>query len=317
MEQKGTPGLIALIVHGGAWDIPDEMVEAHRNGCATALAAGYCQLESSGGAVAAAVAAVQILEDDPTFDAGYGSFLNREGEVELDAAVMRGSDLRAGAIAGVRRIGNPILVAQKLMEAGDPVFLVGEGAEEFAEDRGLPLCAPTSLHHPREVRRWEESKKAPFDPMASFGSTPSDTVGAVALDSSGEVAVAVSTGGRPFKPRGRVGDSPVLGAGFVAEHPGGGVCCTGWGEGILRAGMARRVLGAMEGRDPVAGCRQGVEFLWGRLGGRGGVIALDPSGRVGFAMNTPRMAVGYRVSTQDTPYVEVVEAPSHSIVSGP
>lgn len=304
----------AIIVHGGAWDIPDDQVSAHEAGCSKALDAGWGRLGAGGSVLDAAIAAVLIMEEDETFDAGRGSFLNREGEVELDAAVMVSTGMRVGAVAAVKRLRNPILAARAVLEEGESVLLVGEGAEELAREKGMTLCDPSILTTARERERFRVSPRDQ-DPLFSFGGAPSDTVGAVAVDDGGEVAVAVSTGGRPLKRRGRVGDSPIPGAGFLAQAGLGGTCSTGWGEGILRVSMARCVVDALGTTGPEEACRLGVRRLLDLVGGRGGSIALTPRGEIGYAFNTPRLAVAWRRGAET--FTGVLELGGASVRSGP
>jgi len=252
---------LALIVHGGAWDIPDDEVAPHLAGCRRALAAGWEALTNGRSALDAVEIAVRIMEDDPTFDAGVGSVLNRDGLVELDAAIMDGATLRSGAVAAVRGIRNPISLARRVLES-EAALLVGRGAERFADTVGIERCADEDMIVPRERARWEElcrlaayrtpdafqrppgevaglrgivagGDHAPDHPGLRI-QHPGDTVGAVALDRYGNLAAAVSTGGTPFKLPGRVGDTPLIGAGLYADVQTGGCASTGWGESIIK-----------------------------------------------------------------------------------
>jgi beta-aspartyl-peptidase (threonine type) len=295
---------LSLIVHGGAWDIPDEEVDEHQDGCRRALDAGWRVLEAGGTALDAVEAAVRVLEDAPIFDAGVGSVLNRDGEVELDAAVMDGATLRSGAVAAVRCVRNPITLARRVLES-HVILLVAQGAERFAEQSGIPLCDPADLIVERERRKWAELLANP-DAQAqdSFGAKPaspsmaqpSDTVGAVALDRFGHLAAGTSTGGTPNKLPGRVGDSPLIGCGLYADDQTGGCSSTGWGESIIKVLLAKTatdLIGA--GHEPMTAAQRAIDTLAQRVGGYGGCILLDGQGRPGFAFNTPRMAYAYRV----------------------
>jgi beta-aspartyl-peptidase (threonine type) len=314
---------LALIVHGGAWDIPDDEVAPHLAGCRRALAAGWEALTNGRSALDAVEIAVRIMEDDPTFDAGVGSVLNRDGLVELDAAIMDGATLRSGAVAAVRGIRNPISLARRVLES-EAALLVGRGAERFADTVGIERCADEDMIVPRERARWEElcrlaayrtpdafqrppgevaglrgivagGDHAPDQPGLRI-QHPGDTVGAVALDRYGNLAAAVSTGGTPFKLPGRVGDTPLIGAGLYADVQTGGCASTGWGESIIKVLLAKTAtdfLGA--GYAPVEAARAAIERLEQRVHGLGGVILIDVRGRVGYAFNTPRMAYAYRV----------------------
>jgi beta-aspartyl-peptidase (threonine type) len=314
---------LALIVHGGAWDIPDDEVAPHLAGCHRALAAGWEALMNGRSALDAVEIAVRIMEDDPTFNAGVGSVLNRDGLVELDAAIMDGATLRSGAVAAVRGIRNPISLARRVLES-EAMLLVGRGTERFADTAGIERCADEDMIVPRERARWEELcrlaayrtpdafQRLPGEVAGLRGIVaggdyapdqpgwriqhPGDTVGAVALDRSGNLAAAVSTGGTPFKLPGRVGDTPLIGAGLYADVQTGGCASTGWGESIMKVLLAKTAtdfLGA--GYAPVEAARAAIERLEQRVHGLGGVILIDTRGRVGYAFNTPRMAYAYRV----------------------
>jgi beta-aspartyl-peptidase (threonine type) len=252
-------------------------------------------------ALDAVEAAVRVLEDAPIFDAGIGSVLNHDGDVELDAAVMDGATLRSGAVAAVRRVRNPITLARRVLES-HVVLLVAQGAERFAESVGLPLCDPAELIVERERRRWAELlAQEDFRTQDAFGAkpsaltNPSDTVGAVALDRHGQLAAGTSTGGTSNKLPGRVGDSPLIGCGLYADDQTGGCSSTGWGESIIKVLLAKTatdLIGA--GHDPMTAARMAIDTLAQRVNGYGGCILLDGQGRPGLAFNTPRMAYAYR-----------------------
>lgn len=205
--------LLTLIVHGGAYDIPTESHQAHLKGCRSAAEAGWAVLENGGSALDAVETAVCVLEDDPTFDAGRGSFFNAIGEVEMDAIVMDGRDLNFGAVAAVQRVQHPVTLARLVMAESEHAMIVGAGAEAFAREHGIPVCPIMELLTGRELERWKAARAdghpqdwTPFGTAPS--SLPSDTVGAVALDANGDLAAATSTGGTFNKTPGRVGDSP-------------------------------------------------------------------------------------------------------------
>ena len=291
----------SLIVHGGAWDIPDEAVNACNEGCRRALIAGWSILASGGGAIDAVEAAVMVLEDDPVFDAGYGSHLNRDGKVECDAIVMDGATLRAGAAAGVQRLKNPVRLARKILETCPHMMLVGKGAERFAKDSRLPLCKPEELVSEAE---WQAYLRCSKDQHAAIHHRGHDqgTVGAVALDEQGRLFSATSTGGTCCKLPGRVGDSPLIGCGCYADSQAGGVSCTGHGESIMKIVMAKTAIeflrrNAGSGDNTLAAAQhaadESVKLLFERGAGTGGLILLDRSGAPAFAFNTPRMAYGY------------------------
>ena len=279
----------ALIVHGGAWAMPDDQVETHRSGCARALDAGWARLQSGGSALDAVEAAVLVMEDDPIFDAGTGSVLTKAGEVELDAAIVDGRTLRYGAVANLRHIRNPITLARRVFE-GPATLLVAKGAEQFARAQGIPFCANEELVVERERAIWHATREGQSAPPERH-----DTVGAIALDGDGWLVAANSTGGTPFKLPGRVGDTPLPGCGLYADTAGACVC-TGWGEYITRLALARRAVELLEaGLAPQEAAERAVALLGERVQGQGGVIVLDTQGRIGTAFNTPRMAFDYKI----------------------
>lgn len=301
---------IAMIVHGGAWAIPDEQVEPHLAGCRAALAAGWAVLSGGGDALAACEAAVRLMEDDPIFDAGTGSVLTSEGTVELDAAVMDGRTLRYGAVANLRHVRNPISLARHVLD-GPGTFLVAEGAERFAAAAGIPLIENGQLVVERERQLWE-AWRAGQAAGAQYGAPAADaqaqappsaqevgghdTVGAIALDGAGNLVAANSTGGTPFKLPGRIGDTPMVGCGLYADAHVGAAVCTGWGESIVRVALARRAVELLErGLPPQSAAEMAVRTLARSVaGGSGGCIILTPGGRVGMAWNTRRMAYAFR-----------------------
>ena len=291
----------SLIVHGGAWDIPDEAVVACNEGCGNALAAGWSVLASGRSAIEAVEAAIVVLEDHPVFDAGYGSHLNADGKVECDAIVMDGATLRAGAAAGLQRTKNPIRLARKILEECPHMMLIADGAERFAKDRGLALCTPEELVSEAE---WEAYLRCREDEHAAENHRGHEqgTVGAVALDSHGRLFAATSTGGTCCKLPGRVGDSPLIGCGCYADSEAGGVSCTGYGEAIMKIVMAKTAVDflrrpSLPGESELAvanrAAQDAVDLLATRGKGTGGLILLDRSGTPAFAFNSPRMAYGY------------------------
>jgi beta-aspartyl-peptidase (threonine type) len=302
--------MISFIVHGGAWDIPDDLLEAHRNGVRQALAIGWNILTNGGSAVEAVEKSVNFMEDDPTFDAGRGSFVNSIGEIELDASIMDGTTFRAGAIAAVQNIRNPISLARVIMDKSEHILLAGRGAVRFAEEHGITRCAKEDLLVGRELERWKEiqrSKKSTSTKDAFRKKMPHDTVGAVAVDCNGVIASGTSTGGTPNKYPGRVGDSPLIGCGTYADSSVGGASCTGWGEAIIKVVLAKTVIDLMEynGGDPAAAAKQAILRLEKKADGFGGVIVVNNSGVPAVAFNTPRMARAYRTSDMNSDVVEV------------
>jgi L-asparaginase / beta-aspartyl-peptidase len=311
----------SLIVHGGAWNIPDEAVEDCRNGIRRALKAGWKVLLAGGAALDAVEATIVVLEDDPTFDAGIGSHLNRDGRVQLDAIIMDGATLKAGAVAAVERVRNPIRLARLVLEKSEHMMLVGAGAEKFAAENAMALCAPEDLIIEREHSAWgrclKDSHAAEHHLDHEFG-----TVGAVALDKQNHLVAGTSTGGTCCKFPGRVGDSPLIGCGCYADAEAGGVSCTGHGEGIMKIVMAKMAADLLAAAENPAqkpeDCRWGlgwgthstiaasagggdaqsvanacVRKLAHRAHTTGGLILLDRNGNPAAAFNTSRMAYGF------------------------
>ncbi|MGA9508326.1 MAG: isoaspartyl peptidase/L-asparaginase [Candidatus Sulfotelmatobacter sp.] len=286
-----------LVVHGGAWAMPDDMVEAHLRGVRNALAAGWQALERGDPALDAVEEAVVIMEDDETFDAGRGSFLNRDGKVQLDALIMDGATLRAGGVGCAERLRNPVRAARKILSESPHVYFVAEGAERFAAEHGIPLCRNDDLIIPREVERLrkyqlEAARESADDGNDLFAPSIShDTVGAVALDRNGNIAAATSTGGTLNKAPGRLGDSSLIGCGCYADNLSAAASTTGWGEPIMKLVLAKwtadRVLA---GNLPEWAAQEAMNSLKQRLNGHGGIIVLNAQGQFGIAHNTPRMA---------------------------
>jgi beta-aspartyl-peptidase (threonine type) len=288
-----------LVVHGGAWAMPDEVVDAHVNGVNKALAEGWRVLEGGGRALDAVQAAITYMEDDETFDAGRGSFLTCDGRVQLDALMMEGATLRAGGVGCVERIRNPIAAARLVLDDSPHIYMVGEGAEAFAQEHGIELCRNEELVIEREVRRLKEAqaKAAAGQPDTTFAGLDRghDTVGAVALDANGNIAAGTSTGGTLNKAPGRVGDSSLIGCGCYADNQSAAVSCTGWGEPIMKLVLAKWAADRVQtGGAPDAVAQEAMFYLERRLQGHGGMILLDQRGRFGIAHNTPRMAWAYK-----------------------
>ena len=302
-----------LLVHGGAWAIPAEMAEDHQRGVAQALAAGYAILEKGGSATDAVEAAVTILEDDPTFDAGRGSFLTSEGRVQLDALLMDGATLRAGGVACVERLRNPIQAARLVLDKSPHIYFVGAGAEAFAQNHGMALIENDDLVLERERARLKEAQsrlaqgladitfsgvlaeddKSPETAAQSAGFSSHDTVGAVALDQNGHLAAGTSTGGTLNKAPGRVGDSSLIGCGCYADNHSAAVSLTGWGEPIMKLVLGKWATDRVaQGVAPERAAKEAIAYLFTRLGGHGGIILLGPDGNFGLAHNTPGMAWG-------------------------
>ncbi len=296
-----------LLVHGGAWAIPAAMRDAHEAGVRNALSRGYALLEAGATAIEAVTAAVSVMEDDETFDAGRGAFLTRDGRVQLDALLMDGATLRAGGVACVERLRNPIQAARLVLEKSPHVYFVGPGAEDFAASHAMPLIENRELVVPREqenLRVAQERERAGLGDRTFSGEPGAlesgtiewnshDTVGAIALDLHGNLASGTSTGGTLNKTPGRVGDSSLIGCGCYADNESGAVSLTGWGEPIMKLVLGKWAVDRVQnGETPQQASTDAIEYLFNRLGGHGGIILMDRRGRVGLAHNTPGMAWG-------------------------
>jgi len=273
--------------------MPDDMVEAHLNGVRNAMAAGWHVLKHGGWAVDAVEEGVVVMEDDETFDAGRGSFLNRDGKVQLDALIMEGATLRAGGVGCVERLRNPVRAARKILSESPHVYFVAEGAERFAAEHGIELCKNEDLIIPREVARLREFQAHPVEqnPDLFAPALSHDTVGAVALDDKGNIAAATSTGGTLNKAPGRLGDSSLIGCGCYADNKTAAASTTGWGEPIMKLVLAKWAADRVaSGNLPEWVAAEAINYLKARVNGHGGMILLDARGRFGIAHNTPRMA---------------------------
>ncbi|ARS28652.1 isoaspartyl peptidase/L-asparaginase family protein [Sphingomonas sp. KC8] len=292
-----------LVIHGGSGSmrrghLSDADDRAGRAGLKAAIEAGSAILAAGGSALDAVEAAVRLLEDDPHFNAGRGSVYTAEGHIECDAAIMDGATLDAGAIAGVRATRNPITLARAVMERSHHVFLAGSGADAFARAHGVESADPAWFETAERRRQLDEilaNPDAPFDSAMKYG-----TVGAVAVDTHGHVAAATSTGGLTGKKWGRVGDSPLIGAGTYADDRACAVSCTGAGEFFIRLGLAHEITARV--RLAGASIDDAADALiseLGDMGGKGGVIVVSADGSGGWAFNTPGM---YRaIATHDAP----------------
>ena len=303
----GDPRFV-IQIHGGAWAIPEALKLPHAEGVRAAYEAALEVLNSGRPPLQAVIAALKVMEDDPTFDAGTGSFLNEDGQVELDAAIMEGKELNAGAVASVGRFRNPCEIALAVMERTDHVLLIGNGAERFALAEGFTPVDPKTLVHTREYEGYEAWVKAGrpdsrifFDEegkIAPAGSRAEHdkrgTVGAVIGVRSGagfDLYSGISTGGTRGKKAGRVGDAPLVGCGLYADNEGAAVCCTGWGEAFIRMAAAKSVSDlAGRGAHPQEAVETVLANLHRRTKGRGGIIAVGRDGTTGAAFTTPDMA---------------------------
>ena len=286
----------AIAVHGGAGalspaDLTPDNERAYRHGLEQALRAGFEVLSKGGASLDAVVAAVQVLEDDPLFNAGRGAVLNAGGVAELDASLMDGRDLRAGAVAGLRHVRSPIALARRVMDHSPHVMLAGPGAEEFALEQGM---APVANSHFVTERRRRELERFLQGVAASGDESLMGTVGAVALDADGNLAAATSTGGTTGKRWGRVGDSPLIGAGTYAANDCCAVSATGHGEYFIRAAVAHEIASLMRyrGLGVVEAADEVVMGQLVKLGGSGGVIAVGRDGRIAMPFNSAGMLRG-------------------------
>ncbi|XP_050932743.1 isoaspartyl peptidase/L-asparaginase isoform X2 [Lates calcarifer] len=281
-----------VVVHGGAWTIPDELAEASVNGVKAAACEGFSVLKRGGNAVDAVEAAVRAMEDNTVFNAGHGAALNTDGEVELDAIIMDGRTLASGAVSCVKNIANPVSLARAVMEKTAHIMLTGRGANMFAESIGIVTVPTETLVTEYEMKEWEKHKNYVTGVMEDFNSQwAHDTVGAVAVDCAGNVACATSTGGIRNKMVGRVGDSPIIGSGGYADNFTGAVSCTGHGESILKVTLARLILSHIEQGKSVADASQlSLQYMGDRVQGAGGAIVVSPSGKWAATFTTERMA---------------------------
>lgn len=298
--------MIAIAVHGGAGTLSraetsPEHQRAYLQGLEAALDAGYALLERGAGSLDAVTAAVVSLEDNPLFNAGRGAVLNRDGLAELDASIMDGATLAAGAVCGLRHIRNPIALARQVMAKSPHVMLVGEGAEDFARSQGIELVSNEYFRTPvrqRQLHRLLQGEAEKENDLVAHPADATGTVGAVALDVLGNVAAATSTGGMTGKRWGRVGDSPIIGAGTYACNAGCAVSATGHGEYFIRAVVAHDICAQMQyAALPLAESVQNTLARMAALGGNGGVIAIAPNGALVMDFNSEGMFRGARTST--------------------
>ncbi len=292
--------MFAIAIHGGAGTLPrsettPEQQALYHAGLNAALDAGYAVLERGGTSLDAAQAAVVVLEDDPLFNAGRGAVLTRDGVAELDASIMDGRTQAAGAVTGLRHIRNPIVLARAVMDRSPHVMLVGSGAEEFARGQGIEPVSNEYFRTPirqSQLHRLLAGSVEKQNDLVAFG-----TVGAVALDAHGNVAAATSTGGMTGKRWGRVGDSPIVGAGTYASNAGCAVSATGHGEYFIRTVLAHDISAQVEYlKIPLAQATANVLAKMKALGGNGGVVAIDPQGEIALDFNSEGMFRGVRSS---------------------
>ncbi|MGL4722094.1 MAG: isoaspartyl peptidase/L-asparaginase family protein [Desulfovibrionaceae bacterium] len=286
--QKNT---VRIVVHGGAWSIPHDEQEAHIQGCYNAIEYVLYDLQHGMLAQEALCRAVEILESDPTFDAGKGSVLNSEGFVELDASIMRSKDFAFASVLGIEHYEHPIRIAESILEENF-TMLAGVGAEKYAMDKLFTYVENDFFIVPRERQRFEElQSKGKYNPADAF--SPKGTVGAVVLDIYGDIVAGTSTGGAPFKHPGRVGDSPLCGAGTYADDSSGGASATGFGEDIMRVLLTKSACDFMKTYHPSLAVNKAIEILYKKCGGYAGLIALNFSGEYGIFCNTEHIAHAY------------------------
>jgi len=276
---------LLVLVHGGAGDVSADRVERHVHGCQAAAKAGLAALTGGGSALDAVVAAVIVLEDDPVFNAGRGACLNREGGIELDAAVMEGTTARFGGVAAMPPFANPIRIARAVLEDGEHILLAAEGAAAFAREKGFEPATQASLETEMARTRLAEVLAKRAEPGWAGG-----TVGAVAVDALGRVAAATSTGGMVGKRRGRIGDTPLVGCGTWADDATVAASATGHGEPISRVLLSRTAADlALGGRSPQDAAESALATLGAKTGGKAGIILVDRVGRIGIRTTTRTM----------------------------
>ena len=290
--------MAAIIVHGGAYAIKDEVILDKTEGCKRAVYAGRKVLDEGGSCIDAVEAAVKVLEDDYHFNAGHGSALNIEGEIEMDAMIMEGKESKLGAVGGVWGVSNPVSLARLVMEKTEHTMLVGQGAKQLADEQGLPHLTTQDLMSPEMKLKRERFNEYDRVVGSTFNElqhvNPNDpghdTVGAVARDMFGNIACATSTGGITLKRTGRVGDSPLIGCGGLADNDRGGVSTTGHGESITRVTLASRVLSLLDKLSIEEAIEQALKYMEAKTGGRGGLILVTKDGEIGKGFTTKRMA---------------------------
>ena len=297
----------AIVIHGGAGTIlkanmTEDQEKTYHQALRQALEAGKAVLERGGSATDAVIAAIMPMEDSPLFNAGKGAVFTHEGHNELDASIMQGHDLKAGAVAGVRRIKNPIVLARAVMDHSRHVLLTGSGAETFAQTQGIEWVDPKYFF---TQRRWDALQKAKEN---MHKDKKHGTVGVVVLDSRGNLAAGTSTGGMTNKQYGRVGDSPIIGAGTYADNSSVAVSATGEGEYFIRAAVAHDIAArvAYKGLSVKEATRQVIHEKLTTMGGTGGVIVLNTKGDIAMDFNTEGMYRGYWISGKE-PVTEIYE----------
>lgn len=283
-----------IIVHGGAKTILEDKIAANQAGCRAATLAGWVVLQSGGSAAEAVEEAIRVLEVDQTFNAGFGSTLNSEGEVEADAAIMEGATLRWGAVGGVQGVRHPIAAARRIMEE-KPRLLVARSGERFALEHGLEMCAKEDLISEEQRQEWQEEVEVVDRP---------NTVGCVAMDVHGNLVAGTSTGGTTGQPQGRVGDTALVGCGLYADNRLGACSTTGDGESIIPVVLAKTAVDALAGgTHPNDAAQHAISTLVNRIEGEAGCILIDAQGQVGWAYNSDDLAFAYMAPDLSEPIV--------------
>lgn len=296
-EEMSNP--IAIVIHGGAGTIDKSLMtpekeSAYRAKLTEAIEAGYEVLKEGGGSRQAVIAAIVIMEDSPLFNAGHGAVFNHRAEVELDASIMEGAERNAGAVAGVQHIKNPILLADRVLSDSPHVMLIGEGAEEFARGQGFELVENDYFYTERrreQLERAQAKDKQSLSEDDIVEESKLGTVGAVALDREGNIAAATSTGGMNNKRFGRVGDSPIIGAGTYADNAACGISATGHGEFFIRAAVAYDICARVkyQGVSLQQAADEVIQQTLTQMGAEGGVVGLAPDGDVVVSFNSTGM----------------------------
>lgn len=280
---------MALIAHGGAGKWPERFHKVAQEGLREAVSVGWEYLARGASALETVEQVIRILEDNPIYDAGTGSFINERGEVEMDAIIADGREIRFGAVAAVRRVRNPITLARLVLTQTDHNFFVGDGADQLAAELGMPIVANIDMISPMQLRSYRKRK------LRHEAATGTGTVGAVAMDRDGNIAAATSTGGTPSKPKGRVGDTPMFGAGGYADNLGGGASATGVGEQIMRMLLCKYAVDRMEaGESAQEAAQAAIAHIQQRIERpEVGIIMLDKFGRPGAAHTTQAMPIAW------------------------
>ncbi|PHS21865.1 MAG: isoaspartyl peptidase/L-asparaginase [Robiginitomaculum sp.] len=309
-EQTKRPASLTILIHGGAGSLPaggmaEKDEAAYRAALGLALDTGYNILSDGGSALDAVQAAIVTMEDNPLFNAGKGAVFTAEGRNELDSSLMDGRDRNAGAVTGVTTIRNPILAARAVMDQSPHVMMARDGAEAFAKAKGLEIVSPDYFYTEKRWQQLQKARAAAKAKAALPATSHFGTVGAVALDANGHIAAGTSTGGMTYKRYGRIGDSPIIGAGTYASDLSCAVSATGWGEFFIRGTAARDICARVQwaGADIQQAADQVIADLK-NMGGTGGVLALTPKGTYAFSFSTQMMFRGVRTAQRKDVYIE-------------